>query len=107
MRQDSYDEQSWQNYLAKCEVTDLGRFRFSILDEYMQSRENLPGKSITGLELIPDPKTTAEIQDDLAPMTEIASDDIIAYMRWHGFHLTTLEDGTVKWAIWRDMKPLM
>lgn len=43
----------------------------------------------------------------MRPMAEIAADDIILYMTMHGFHLTTLDDGTVKWAIWRDMRPLM
>lgn len=107
MRRDSYDRQAWQQMLADKEIDSLGRAKFEIMDEYMVSRENLPVKSLTGEELVADPKSTEEIQDDLLPMVELSDNDIIIYMKMHGFHLTTLDDGTVKWAIWRDMKPLM
>jgi hypothetical protein len=32
---------------------------------------------------------------------------LVVWMRTHGFHLTTMADGSVKWAVWRDMQPLM
>lgn len=103
MRKDSYDEEAWQEYIHKEDVTDLSRAKLGIIDQYMVSRENLPDRSITGGDLVEDPKTTAAIQADLAPMVDLAADDIIIYMTMHGFSLTTLEDGTVAWAMWRDM----
>lgn len=103
MKKDSFDNQAWQERIHREDVSDLGRAKFSIIDQYMTSRENLPDKSVTGADLVEDPKTTAEIQADLATMVELSGDDIITYMTMHDFHLTTLEDGTVAWAIWRDM----
>lgn len=107
MKDDSYDHEAWQERIGREDVSDIERAKFQIMDEYMHSRENLPGQSAAGAELKEFPQSTAEIQDDMRPMAEIAADDIILYMTMHGFHLTTLDDGTVKWAIWRDMRPLM
>lgn len=107
MRQDSFDNELWQQRIHQEDVSDLGRMKFQILDEYMQSRENLPGKSYTDNDLVSDPKTTEDIQDELSSMVELGTDDVILYMSMHSFHATTLDDGTVAWAIWRDMRPLM
>lgn len=103
MRKDSYDEEAWQERIHQEDVSDLGRAKFGIIDQCMMSRENLPDKSITGEDLVADPRTTRDIQADLSTMVELADNDIIIYMTMHGFSLTTLEDGTVAWAIWRDM----
>ena len=32
---------------------------------------------------------------------------LVVWMRTHGFHLITMADGSVKWPVWRDMRPLM
>lgn len=111
MRQDSYDTGEWKSWLDDQELDSRARYMADamneVLTEYFQSRENLPGQSLTGLPLISDAKTTDEIVDDVYPMMEVDKNMLVVWMRTHGFHLTTMADGSVKWAIWRDMKPLM
>ena len=60
-------------------------------------------KGVTGTELVFDPKSSEEIAEDLQPMYYMDIHIIANYMFMHEFGTTTVEDGTVKWAIWRDM----
>ena len=79
------------------------KMQCKLLDEYMKTRDNLPGKGVTGSELVFDPKSSDEIAEDLRPMYYMDINIIANYMFLHEFGTTTAEDGTVKWAIWRDM----
>ena len=79
------------------------KMQCKLLDEYMKTRDNLPGKGVTGSELVSDPKSSDEIAEDLRPMYYMDINIIAQYMFMHEFTTTTVEDGTVKWAIWRDM----
>ena len=58
---------------------------------------------MTGSELVFDPKSSVEIADELGTMYNMDISVIAQYMLLHEFGTTTVEDGTVKWAIWRDM----
>lgn len=79
------------------------KMQCKLLDEYMKTRDNLPGKGVTGTELVFDPKSSEEIADELGTMYNMDIGFIAQYMFLHEFGTTTVEDGTVKWAIWRDM----
>lgn len=67
-----------------------------ILDAYFTFRQPLPCDGY-----INQPRTTEEIQDDLAAMMDISKMDIMNYMTEHGYNPMSEQDGTVKWAIWR------
>lgn len=87
--------------------TEEEKLQCKILDEYMKSRQPLPVRSITGDELVEDHKTTADIADDLCSMYPMDEQTIAKYMIGHEYATTTLDDGTIAWAIWRDMKPIL
>lgn len=107
MRQDSFDKVRWDAWANDPERSDTQRVLIHTLDAYFQSRENLPGKSYSGEQLVEDNKTSQEIADDLQGMIGVPPTEVAIYMEYHNFQMTTLEDGTVAWAIWRDMRPLM
>lgn len=86
------------------ELNGYGPVKLEILAAYFRSRSNVPGTSIVGEELIADPKSTEEICADLMPMTMIDPNLVAAYMLMKGYTFTTLDDGTIKWAIWRDQR---
>ena len=78
-----------------------------LLDAYCQTRSPLPGKNLQGDDLVPEPKTTTEICDDLMEMEDtICTSFVYDYMETHGYGFVTTEDGKLRWAIWRDMSPL-
>ncbi len=33
--------------------------------------------------------------------------DIVVYLRDHGYRLSTAADGTLRWQMWRDMRYMM
>ena len=72
-----------------------------VLDAYFTFRVNLPDNDPGIGKIISEPKTTDEIIDDLQPMMPLSQNIVVGYLRSHGFGMTTVEDGTVKWAIWR------
>ena len=78
-----------------------------VLEAYFQSRDSFPGTGLMGEDLVDDSKTTDEIVEEVSTMMDIDKEIVAIWMRYHGFHIKTMEDGTVKWAIWRDMKPLL
>lgn len=95
--------EKWLNSLS-----DKERNQVNILDAYFSSRYNMPGKSkMNGTELDEDDRTTFEIIDELAEMVDLDMSLVVQYMYANNFLLTTGDDGVVKWAIWRDMKPLI
>ena len=85
----------------------IGEAQHDILNAYFASRSPNPGLSELGEPLTPDPKTTVEIQDELAPMIHIPMQDIVIFMRSSGFRLQTAQDGSLKWDIFRDMRYMM
>lgn len=85
----------------------IGEAQLDILNAYIASRSPNPGLSELGEPLTPDPKTTTEIKDELAPMMRIPMQDIVIFMRQSGFRLLTAQDGSLKWDIFRDMRYMM
>lgn len=76
------------------------RNQAELLEQYFMFKSNVPGKH-EGVPMIADPKTTADIQDDLSDMMQVSASIIFTFMRKSGYGFTTLKDGSVKWAIWR------
>ena len=73
-------------------------FSKQLLDSYFMFRENLPKEGY-----IQENKTTLQIMDDLTPMMMLPTDDVVQYMLEHDYSTTTEQDGTVVWAIWRQV----
>ena len=97
------DLKQFLDWLKENDRSEEEKLQCKLLDEYMKTRDNLPGKGVTGTPLVPDPKTTEEIAADLSTMYPMDANIIARYMLMHEFTTTTVEDGTVKWAIWRDI----
>lgn len=73
-------------------------FARQLLDSYFMFRENLPREGY-----IQENKTTLQIMDELTPMMMLPTEDVVRYMLEHDYHTTTEQDGTVSWAIWRQV----
>ena len=73
-------------------------FAQQLLDSYFMFRENLPKEGY-----IQENKTTLQIMDELTPMMMLPTDDVVQYMIEHDYSTTTEQDGTVVWAIWRQV----
>ena len=73
-------------------------FAQQLLDTYFQFRDNLPREGY-----IQENKTTLQIMDELTPMMMLSTDDVVQYMMEHDYSTTTEQDGTVVWAIWRQV----
>lgn len=105
------DFEQWNDYVNSFERNEAWRMSLEIanmvLEAYFQSRDSFPGTSLMGEDLVDDSKTTDEIVEEVSTMMDIDKEIVAIWMRYHGFHIKTMEDGTVKWAIWRDMKPLL
>lgn len=69
-----------------------------LLDSYFMFRENLPKDGY-----IQENKTTLQIMDELTPMMMLPTEDVVGYMLEHDYSTTTEQDGTVVWAIWRQV----
>lgn len=78
--------------------THKREFAQLLLDSYFMFRSNLPGAGY-----IQENKTTLQIMDDLTPMMMLSTDDVVQYMVDHDYQPTTEHDGTVAWAIWRQV----
>lgn len=89
----------WSKTLTRAEQAQV-----KIIDGYFRSRYNLPGTSELGEALSEEDKSTVEIIDDLSDMAPIDDYIVSAYMSLCGYGLTTMPDGNVKWAIWRDFR---
>ena len=74
------------------------RFAKQLLDSYFMFRRNLPEAGF-----IQENKTTLQIMDELTPMMMLSTDDVVQYMMEHDYYTTTEQDGTVVWAIWRQV----
>ena len=73
-------------------------FAKQLLDSYFMFRQNLPSEGY-----IQENKTTLQIMDELTPMMMLPTDDVVGYMLEHDYSTTTEQDGTVVWAIWRQV----
>ena len=73
-------------------------FARQLLDSYFMFRDNLPREGY-----IQENKTTQQIQDELSPMMLLSTDDVVQYMLDHDYQMTTEQDGTVSWAVWRQV----
>ena len=73
-------------------------FAKQLLDSYFMFRQNLPGEGY-----IQENKTTLQIMDELTPMMLLPTESVVGYMLEHEYSTTTEDDGTVVWAIWRQV----
>lgn len=73
-------------------------FALQLLDSYFMFRDNLPHEGY-----IQENKTSLQIMDDLTPMMMLSTDDVVQYMLEHDYQTTTEQDGSVCWAIWRQV----
>ena len=69
-----------------------------LLDSYFMFRDCLPRDGY-----IQENKTSQQIQDELEPMYSVTTGEIVGYMLGHDYQPTTEQDGTVVWAIWRQI----
>lgn len=79
------------------------RSQAELLDSYFTFRRNLPEENQGLGKASEEHKTTDEIIDDLIPMMCVKKEVVVGWMRAHDYHITTVADGTPKWAIWRFM----
>ena len=79
------------------------RCQAELLDAYFMFRRNLPSAEQGLGKAMEEHKTTDEIIDDLQPMMPLSQKVVVGYMRSHDYSMTTVADGSVKWAIWRFM----
>lgn len=49
------------DWLKENDRSEDEKMQCKLLDEYMKTRDNLPGKGVTGSELVFDPKSSVEI----------------------------------------------
>lgn len=76
------------------------KMQCSLLDAYFAYRDN---RKLKDSDAVCEPKTSAQIADDLHEMYDGMDIKIIYHwMELHGFSVITLEDGSVAWCIWRD-----
>ena len=73
-------------------------FAKQLLDSYFMFRRNLPEAGF-----IQENKTTLQIMDELTPMMMLPTESVVGYMLEHEYSTTTEDDGTVVWAIWRQV----
>ena len=74
------------------------RFAQQLLDSYFLFRRPLPEDGF-----IQENKTTLQIMDELLPMMAVSTETVVGYMTDHDYSTTTEQDGTVSWAIWRQV----
>lgn len=73
-------------------------FARQLLDSYFMFRDNLPREGY-----VQENKTTLQIMDELSPMMLLSTDDVVQYMLDNDYQMTTEQDGTVSWAVWRQV----
>lgn len=74
------------------------QFAQQLLDSYFLFRRPLPKDGF-----IQENKTTLQIMDELLPMMAVSTETVVGYMTDHDYSTTTEQDGTVSWAIWRQV----
>lgn len=74
------------------------QFAQQLLNSYFLFRRPLPEHGF-----VQENKTTLQIMDDLAPMMPVSGETVVAYMNDHDYSPTAEDDGSVAWAIWRQI----
>lgn len=75
------------------------QFAQQLLDSYFLFRRPLPEDGF-----IQENKTTLQIMDELLPMIAVSTETVVGYMIEHDYGTITEQDGTVSWAIWRQVE---
>ncbi len=75
-----------------------GQFAQQLLDSYFLFRSPLPKPGY-----IQENKTTLQVMDELMPMLTLDTGTIVDYMTGHDYSPTTEPDGSVSWAVWRQV----
>lgn len=75
-----------------------------LLDAYFTFRRNLPEEDPGLGRAVEDFKTSDEIIDDLMPMMYVSKNVVAGWLAAHDYHITTVADGSPRWAIWRFME---
>ena len=88
-------------------LDETKRAQAEMLDAYFLFRRNMPEDDPGFGKAVEDPKSTQDIIDELQPMMELTEKIVVEYMRVHGYGFTTLQDGTVKWAVWKFVKVIV
>lgn len=69
-----------------------------ILKMYFMDKFNVPPA-----EAVSYFRSTQEIRDELLPMVTLSEEDILEYMNENEFAIANDEDGSVKWAMWKEI----
>lgn len=73
----------------------------NLLNSYLVATRPAPDTQHGDYSIL-DYKTTADIRQDLLDMMDVPPAVIFAYLVRRGYDFTTLNDGRVAWAIWRQ-----
>lgn len=73
-----------------------------VLGAYFESRHPVNDDIVLGEGYVAEYKTTEEIADELRSIMPIHPMEIVMYMRSEGYELVTVEDGTLRWELWRS-----
>lgn len=77
--------------------------QLKMIEAYFSTRSPLPVNSlISGKPVLPDFKTTQDIVDDIMPMMPVDPALLVKYLNDNNYSTVTDEDGSLKWAIYRD-----
>ena len=96
------DTKEYREWIAS--LSDEEKEQVDLLDAYFTFRANLPNEDPGMGTPISEPKTTEEIIDDLTPMMYVGKNVVAGWMAAHDYHITTVADGSPRWAIWRFME---
>ena len=88
-----------EKWLSQLDETEQAQAE--LLDSYFTFRRNLPEEDPGMGRAVEEFKTTDDIIDDLTPMMTVFKDVVVGWMLAHDYHITTMADGTPRWAIWR------
>lgn len=85
--------------MAKSTGFSVEELEQKLLDAYFAERSPQP---VDGY--VSDPKSSADVREDLYDMVTLTNDAIVEYMASNLYNPMTLPDGTIKWAIWRKLR---
>lgn len=88
----------WDMSQTETKSEQQAQFAQQLLDSYFLFRRPLPEEGF-----IQENKTTLQIMDELLPMLALSTDTVVGYMLEHEYSTTTEQDGSVIWAIWRQV----
>ena len=88
-----------EKWLSQLDETEQAQAE--LLDSYFTFRRNLPEEDKGLGRAVEELKTTEDIIDDLMPMMNMSKDVVVGWLISHDYHITTVADGSPRWAIWR------